>query len=355
MKNNLKYSVIISLILISGVKAQDLHFSQFKENPSLLNPALTGAFDNVRASITYRSQWNSFTNGFVTYGASAETRFKSNNWEQVDNFRSMTFKQRTSGRMAMGLSFYSDKAGDGQYGNTIGNVSLASSVPLDKFNRLTVGLQGGVVQKSINASKLIFPNQFDGLNYNTNYLSNESFANTRIQYAELAAGVLYSYSDKKEIQSKSGSIGISAYHLNKARSNFLNTGVERVKPRYSLHGETNLPLAGSNLSINPSLLLQVQSKLFEATIGSHVKYYYGLNSKYTGLNQKSFVEVGAHYRIKDALIFSMGINKDNFLLGFSYDVNFSKLSPTSNNRGAMEINLKYTLGKMFLYQKKDKQ
>jgi type IX secretion system PorP/SprF family membrane protein len=351
MKKKVKYSVLISLLLISGVKAQDLHFSQFKENPSLVNPALTGAFENLRASITYRSQWNSFTNGFVGYGASVETRFKSNNWEKVDAFRSMTFKEKTTNRLAMGASVYSDKSGDGQYGITIGNLSVASSVPLNKFSKLSLGLQGSFVQKSINTNKLLFPNQFDGLNYNTNNLSNENVANTQVVYGEISTGMLYTFNDNKKEQSKFGSLGISAYHLNKPSANFLNSGMNKIKPRYNLHGEFNLPLPCSNLSFNPSFVSQLQGKLFEVVIGSHIKYYYGQNSKYTGIKQKSYVEFGTHYRVNDALIVSAGLIKDDFGIGFSYDVNFSKLTPTSNFKGAAEINLRYMLKKSYLYQK----
>jgi type IX secretion system PorP/SprF family membrane protein len=352
MIKNSKYLLIIIVPLLNVVKGQDLHFSQFKENPSILNPALTGAFDNVRASVGYRSQWNSFTNGFVGYGASVETRFKSNNWEKVDAFRSMTFKEKTTNRLAMGASVYSDKSGDGQYGITVGNLSLASSVPLNIYSKLSVGVQGSFVQKSINTNKLKFPNQFDGLNYNTNNLSNENFANTQVIYCELATGMLYTFSDNKKEQSKSGNLGISAYHLNKPSANFLNSGVEKIQPRYTLHGEFNLPIAGSNLSINPSFISQMQGKLFEVIVGSHFKYYSGQNSKYTGIKQKSFVEFGTHYRINDALIFSIGLNKDNFGIGFSYDVNFSKLTTASNYEGASEVQLKYTLKKSYLYQKK---
>ena len=37
--------------------AQDFHFSQYNENPALVNPALTGATSALRASLVYKDQW----------------------------------------------------------------------------------------------------------------------------------------------------------------------------------------------------------------------------------------------------------------------------------------------------------
>ena len=77
MVNSLKYTLVLVLVCgAAGLFAQDLHFSQFNQQPSLVNPALTGATAPLRASLVYRDQWRSVTSPYTTIGASFETRFK---------------------------------------------------------------------------------------------------------------------------------------------------------------------------------------------------------------------------------------------------------------------------------------
>src|SRR5688572_4487130 len=100
------------LICCAGkLLSQDMHFSQFMENPSLLNPALCGAENLRRSSINFKDQWGSVTIPYRSYGFSFESRFNSDNWKQVDNFRTMTFRKRSFSRVAAGISVYNDQAG----------------------------------------------------------------------------------------------------------------------------------------------------------------------------------------------------------------------------------------------------
>jgi hypothetical protein len=115
----MKKAILLPAIMIIGsaLYAQDLHFSQYMQTPSLVNPALTGASTVVRASVIYKDQWRSVTVPYKTYGASFEMKFKASNWEKADKFKTKTYKQSFS-RMAGGLSFFRDKAGDGNMGST---------------------------------------------------------------------------------------------------------------------------------------------------------------------------------------------------------------------------------------------
>src|SRR4051812_32732519 len=115
--------IFIVLLALKG-KAQDLHFSQFNEQHALLNPALTGVTDVFRAVISYKDQWRNVSTPYKTFGVSFETRFNNNSWQQVDKFRSMTFKERSVGRLAWGLSVYGDRAGTGNLNSTQSDFSL---------------------------------------------------------------------------------------------------------------------------------------------------------------------------------------------------------------------------------------
>ena len=49
--------LLIVFIWTRGIlRSQDFHFSQYNENPALVNPALTGATSALRASLVYKDQ-----------------------------------------------------------------------------------------------------------------------------------------------------------------------------------------------------------------------------------------------------------------------------------------------------------
>src|SRR5690606_5744100 len=149
---------------------------QFQENPSLLNPALCGAENLRRFSANFKDQWGSVTLPYRSYGVSFESRFHANNWQQVDNFRTMTFKKRTMSRLAAGVSVYNDVAGDGNLGQTLVNGSIATFVNVGRESYISVGMQGSFVQKRLNVSQLRFPDQFEDNGFDPNVGSGEDLA-----------------------------------------------------------------------------------------------------------------------------------------------------------------------------------
>jgi type IX secretion system PorP/SprF family membrane protein len=177
MKKVASFLFFMNLFL---VQAQDIHFSQFNEQPALINPALTGAKNPSRFSLAYRNQWRSIATPYITSGASFETRFNTSNWQQSDKTKTQTSNQKSLGRLAAGLSIYKDNAGDGNMQSIQANLSVASFVATGKKSFLSLGLQASLVQKKINSENLIFPNQYKGSGYVASMASNESFQNQTI-------------------------------------------------------------------------------------------------------------------------------------------------------------------------------
>src|SRR5687767_8035643 len=93
----------------SVLKAQDLHFSQFLEHPSLVNPALTGATGHIRASAAFKDQWKKVTVPYRTMGASIEMRRMGHGRKKKRVGKFGTAVKRNSGRLAAGLSVYKDR------------------------------------------------------------------------------------------------------------------------------------------------------------------------------------------------------------------------------------------------------
>ncbi|PBQ33137.1 hypothetical protein CNR22_15560 [Sphingobacteriaceae bacterium] len=344
------------LLTASLLPAQDLHFSQFYENPSLLNPALAGAADPVKAALTYKDQWRSVSAPYKTFGATIETRFNQSNWEQVDKFRSMTFKQKSTSRLAMGFSVYSASAGDGKMGITQGNLTLATFVPISKKSFFSLGLQGSLSQRRLDESKLIFPNQYNGTGYDQNVASQENFSNSNFSYGDVSAGILWSYASEerrlnanKQLKAR---LGFATYHLNQPKQHFLNSS-NLLYRRYVIHGDLLSSFPGSQLAIAPSFLAQFQGSAQEIQAGAMLKYFTNGASKYTGIVKRNVLGCGLYYRNKDAVIVALLLEwQETYAVGLSYDFNVSRLVAASSSRGGFEITLRYTKPKPFLYENK---
>jgi hypothetical protein len=50
-------------------------------------------------------------------------------------------------------------------------------------------------------------------------------------------------------------------------------------------------------------------------------------------------------RNKDASFLTVGYDYQDFFMGLSYDINFSKLLPASNARGGFEIAVRYIINR----------
>lgn len=354
------YILILIGILIIPIKsiAQDFHFSQYNENSALINPALTGSSGVLKASVAYRDQWRTVTTPYKTYGVSVESRFKTTAWKPVEG-QSMRFTKQSFNRFTGGLSFYSDKAGDGNLRTTQVNLSLATHIPISKNSNLSLGLQGSLVQRKIDFSNLVFSNQFNGTNYDASMANGENAAPISFMYPDLAAGINWSYSKPEKLivanNQKKASIGFAMYHLNQPKQSYLVSNSPKINFKYVLHGDFLIGIPHSNVALAPGYLIQLQGTNYEIIAGTSVKYYMKEESKYTGIKQRTSVSFGAFYRYRDALILSVGYDKkQQFGIGFSYDLNISGLTKVSKISGGPEITLRFNTSNPYLYQKKAK-
>lgn len=345
------FLIFIGSSLISY--SQDLHFSQFGQTSSLVNPALTGAINVLRASVIYKDQWRGVTVPYKTFGASFEMKFKTSNWEKAGQNKTKAYNKSFS-RLAGGLAFFSDKAGDGNMGTSQVNLSLASFVPINEKNSFSVGLQASVVQRTIDFSKLVFPDQYNGTAYDPNINNGENVASQNFIFPDFAGGVNWSYGySEKAIAANNAvkaNVGVSMYHINEPKQKYLTGSNEKLHAKYILHGDFLVGIKNSNIALVPSYLLQFQGPSKEMILGLMVKYYSKEDSKYTGFIKRSAFGLGAAYRNSDALILSALIESGQYAVGFSYDLNVSRLTTVSTGRGGPEIFIRFVTPNPFLYQ-----
>lgn len=351
----MKKNFIFLLFLLSNlsfIEAQDIHFSHFNENPSLINPALMGQEYKIKASIIYKDQWRSVTVPYTTFGADVEMRFNQKN--SARGGRSTSGRKKLGNIMSAGLSFFSDKAGDGNMGTTLVNLSLAASIPVTRNSSLALGLQASMVQRKIDYSKLIWPDQYTGAGYDQNMQSGEDITAGNFTYPDFAAGLLYSngYVDNaigSNDQFKMD-IGFSMYHFSKPKLSYLEATEERMFTKEIIHGRFIFGVSDRNITILPSYLIQFQGPSIELIVGSMVRYAFKADSKYTGNLSSNYLSLGLFYRNKDAFIARAQFDLRQFAFGFGYDINTSQLKTASSIRGGFEVFVRFNSRKGFLYQ-----
>lgn len=348
----------LGLILPLKMMSQDIHFSQINQNASLINPALTGASHVLSASLMYRDQWRTVASPYKTFGVNIESRLKNSGWNKVEN-QSMTFTQQSYNRLAAGLSFYNDQAGDGNMGTSNINLSLATFVKTGANSNLSLGLQGSMVQKKVDINKLIFSNQYNGTTYDQSLNNGENSSALSFIYPDFAGGLNWVYEIKdKMIASnfnRKANFGFAIYHINKPKNTYLAGNNSNLNMKYIFNGDFLIGIRNSNYAIAPAYLAQFQGKNVNIVAGSVLKYYIKEDSKYTGIIQRSSLNFGVFYRYKDAMILSFSYDKrQQYSVSVSYDVNVSGLNTVSKFSGGPEITLRYNTANAYLYQKKEK-
>lgn len=343
--------------MFNTLSSQDFHFSQYNENPLLMNPALAGSSQVMRVSVVYRDQWSSVTTPFKSYGLSFESRFKASNWQQADPKRSMIFK-KANNRMAGGITVYNDKAGDSKMGTLSTNLTYAMFFPLNKNSSISLGLQGGFVQRKMDDTKLIYGAQYNGYTYDPTMPSGEVYSRRSFMYGDLGSGIAYTFArGERSVAANdqiNAQIGFGAFHLTRPNQNFTSGESDRLYRKYVFHGNLLFGIPNTLLGIAPSWLIQTQGSSKEITAGTMFKYYIKDDSKYTGFLKRSSIGIGAYYRTGDAVITSLLLETGRFALGFSYDINTSKLANASNAKGGFEITLRMITPSAFLYQRRSK-
>lgn len=335
------------------MRGQDMHFSQFSENPSQINPAMAGT-DGIRASLNYRTQWRSVSEPYKTYGASYEMRLPPLFKKRGNGTR--TSGGAVPGRFGVGLSAYKDKMGDGSQSLTQANLSLAYFIPAGEKHSFSLGLITSYNQRRQDNTKYIFPNQYGGNGYNPDLYSGENVSGQRYGFLDFAAGGLWTYGDEerriRDHKHVKARIGVSVYHLMQPRQKNLVGGADVLSLKYLSHGDFHISIQNTNLAIAPAYLFQMQGPSMEIMAGALLKYYTKNDTKYTGYVKRTSYSIGAFYRNSDAvIIYGLLEWEEQYAVGISYDVNMSPLAKASGLRGGLELTLRYSAANKFLYQK----
>lgn len=324
------YLIAASMLVMGFTNAQDVHFAQFNFSPLVINPGNAGAEYDIRFTMNYRNQWSSVASPFQTIAGAYDMRIT----------------EIGEGFLAGGINFYNDKAGASKMGTTLGNLSLAYHLNLDKNNTLGLGVSGGYGQRFLKGDALTWGNQYDGYDYNSSMPSGESAVGSLTKgFLDISTGLVYTF--KKTERYITGNdqmgvnIGVGMSHVHQPDISFYGGQAEPYYRKFVVHGNGLFGISNSRISLAPGFMLAFQGPSKEILFGTNVRYRLQEDSKYTGFISGASLSLGTWYRNNDAVVFTTLIQFSGYALGFSYDLNISDLSQASDGKGGFELSFRY--------------
>lgn len=337
MRNYLAIAAILSVPFVSRhggqVQAQDIHFSQMTQTPLLLNPAQAGLAHQLSVNVNYKDQWRAVSdNPFKTFNLSADAAF---------------LYSKSGSHAGVGIDFFSDKAGDGAMKTTTGQLHLSGVIALNDASFLSAGIYGGFGQRSLNYNNLYWDNQYIGGQLDLTAPSGEPATFANKSYADIGAGLAYYYGTGNNTISSNDAwnitIGLSAWHLNQPAYTFYGANENKLPMKFLAHGTGEIGIKNWSLVVEPGYMVMIQGGHHEINAGALFKYWMQEASVYTGRKKPIAWVLGGYYRFADALNIVTGFEMYPFRVGMSYDVNLSRLTPTSQARGGFEVSIRYMM------------
>ena len=294
------------------LKGQDPEFSQFYANPLYLNPAFTGTSELPRVVANYRNQWPYQGNTYVTYNFTYD--------KYVNSIRS-----------GIGFRVMYDRELNGVV-NSI-NSSFLYSYHIKANDQLffTMALEAGFIYKQFNTSGLIFPGMIDqgtGAITGTYPLP---FENGQKIFPDFSFGVAGQLNDLY--------FGLALHHLTQPDQSIIEGDqVGKLPLKLTLHAgakshEFHRGLLSRPFTLSPNLIFRQQGSFRQLNAGIYMK--------------EDWLTFGLWYRNNlsvrpDAAIAMIGIQREKFLFGYSFDFSLSNVAAYSF--GSHEISMTFFFG-----------
>lgn len=311
--------VAAGLMFCLGAAAQDIHFSQFYEAPLWRNPSLAGIYTgDVRVQAVYRDQWNSVTDAYRTGSVNAEFKFPVG---RSDDF------------ISTGMQILFDRAG------TIG-WTTAHVLPAFNYHKslsavdnryLSLGVMGGWVQRRFDPSKMT-----TNTSYNNGFTgTGENLPSTQFSYIDGSVGLSYN-SNLGSDPANNYFLGAAYHHFNRPKGSFYRNADIELMPKWVFSGGLKFGVTDySYLTIQGDQSFQGE---FAETVAGAM---YGFKIGEEPDNPRYTIHAGAFLRWNDAIIPALKLDYNPFSVSISYDVNISKLKPSSYGRGGFELSVSY--------------
>ena len=313
------FFTITLIFLAKFTIAQDPNYSQFYNNPIYYNAAMTAINNGMSLKLNARNLWGPVPGRFNTFSASLDAQ--------------SVFK------MGLGANVYSDVAGEGLLRTNAAYLTYSYRAVDSRNFVLQAGVGGGIVNKNIDYSKLMFSDQLDetmGAVNNTAFISPDR---NNVSYADFNAGLVARFNGTNSRQGKTlkrfmVTLGGSLQHISQPKDALL--GSENYLPmRYIFHGNVHLLL--NDFVLAPGVIYEMQNEFRTFSVGTNF-----VNQPFTfglWLCNRTAALSGKQY---DSFIFTIGMklpssHKIDWRVMYNYDITVSRLKTSSY--GTHELSL----------------
>jgi len=291
--------------------AQDIHWTQFNNNPIYQNPAGAGNFnEDLRFISNYRTQWRSVSIPYQTTALSADLKYKG---------------------LGVGINYFHDQVGDGKFQTNELQINLCKPFKILDRHVLRAAIQIGFNQRQLNSNAFYFDDQFNGYLFDPNAPTNENFQVASMTKPMLGTGCIHNYTINSKFKIQNG---IGLFNLTRPNQSFFSDNTKRDL-RLNVFSQLKYQY-NPTLAVEPSFQMNFQGTYKELVLGALAEYLFSKNDNI-------ILSTGIWWRAKDAFCLQFGLNRGPMYCGISYDFNYSSLVPASRGRGAFEISLRYVI------------
>ncbi|WP_187271092.1 PorP/SprF family type IX secretion system membrane protein [Neolewinella aurantiaca] len=333
--------VAMTMSLFSGTSfAQDFHYSQFYNAPLHLNPALTGIFrGDIRAMGNYKSQWVDVPVDYKTVTLAVDKKFLD--------------VSSDDGFFSGGVAFNYDRAGDSKLTWANLDLNLSYTKVFSPQVIVSVGGKAAIIQRSFDDSGLRYDGQFDPVRgeYNPNLPSGESYSQDGHIFPDFGLGINLRLQAKQtdELVVRNNrrtklDVGVALHHLTAPDQAFYDDVSVKLERRLS-------PYATGVLQVLPivdavaGITYQNQGSFYDELVMMLGGRVWVKNT----LNKQISLMAGMGLRrdkIQDAYWPTFEISYNNLMVGLNYDFNTSQFDIATENRGGMELSVRYIIRKV---------
>ncbi len=308
---------------ISGLWAQEAHFSQHQAVPLYSNPAMTGMFNGLwRLSGVWRYQWPQLV-PYHTWAVGIDFHLR---------------------HVGLGAWFYNDIMGDVNFGVRHAQLSLSYMfIPrLNEHIALSAGVAFAYTWIGLDPDKVILPDQWTQ-DRGFDNIPNELLYNQQ-GFFRLHTGIT--------LATRLGSnvYGLLGFSINNAVAQNVtliqnNDKRYRFPIRYGFHAYLQIPTWKGKWTLLPSLWSWYQHPHFQMVVGSFFRKTIIRDFRFGVRRMPVHLDFGLFYRVRANLFPAIRIVIGRLHLGFSFDVTTSPLSPTTNFIGGPEFSIQLLEGK----------
>jgi type IX secretion system PorP/SprF family membrane protein len=313
---------VLSMIILSAVRAQDVQFSQFYAAPLFLNPAFTGASELTRVGVNYRNQWPGLDHSFNSYSA------------YIDHY----MFDINSG---IGLIFNGNRESQARLSTNEVGLTYSYRLKLGFESFLRFGGQASYISRDAYFGDLVYGSQLDIQRGGIDDFSGEFFPDDyRHRFADFNFGMLF--------HTQTFWLGVSGHHLSEPNTSFVDGNISKLPMKLSAHGGLKIDLGEGFINNYYSNSRQERSVMFafnykhqdpfnQLDVGAQFflqplvlgVWYRGFPVKYALPNHESIIGL-------------VGLTLESGLdIGYSFDFTTSKMA-LANSGGAHEISIRYS-------------